>query len=171
MKIRVKITGKVHDVGYRVFLANMAIELGVDRFSASNSFAGGKEVVIALLDCKESVIDEFKKRIEEEKPANAIVESIEYEAYDGSVPPVERFMQFFQMEQWGKAIPIMIGMNSKQDNMLEKQDKMLEKQDETLHEIKGMREDLKTYMNKRFDYIEEELAKIKKILKNAGMIE
>ena len=38
---------------------------------------------------------------------------------------------------------------------------MLEKQDETIKEIKGVREDLKSYMEERFERIEHEIAAIK----------
>jgi acylphosphatase len=147
MKIRAKIIGKVHDVGYRVFLTNLAVELGAERFGVFNSFTDGKETVIALLDCRDSVVDKFKRRIEETRPAGAVIEGITYELYEDDVPPVEITIQVFQMEQWGKAIPIMVDMSSKQD-------RMLEKQDETLQEIKGAREDLKTYMNR--NHIEEQ---------------
>jgi hypothetical protein len=37
--------------------------------------------------------------------------------------------------------------------MQEKQDSLLEKQDETLTEVKGLREDLKSYMEERFERI------------------
>ena len=52
-------------------------------------------------------------------------------------------------------------MLEKQDTMLEKQDTMLEKQDTTISEIRGMREDLKVYLDRRFERIEGEIAKIK----------
>ena len=39
--------------------------------------------------------------------------------------------------------------------------RMLEKQDETINEIKGLREDLKSYMEKRFDRLEHEVMAIK----------
>ncbi|MEO0142903.1 MAG: acylphosphatase [candidate division WOR-3 bacterium] len=38
---------------------------------------------------------------------------------------------------------------------------MLEKQDKTIEEIKGMREDLKSYMDRRFQQLEYEIMKIK----------
>ena len=41
-------------------------------------------------------------------------------------------------------------MLGKQDIMIDKQDQMLGKQDETVDEIKGVRQDLKSYMNERF---------------------
>jgi hypothetical protein len=54
--------------------------------------------------------------------------------------------------------------------MIDKQDQMLGKQDETVDEIKGARQDLKSYMNERFDHLEKELTEIKKVLKNAGIM-
>ncbi len=45
--------------------------------------------------------------------------------------------------------------------MLEKQDMMLEKQDMTIGEIRGLREDLKAYMEERFDKLEHEIKIIK----------
>ena len=52
-------------------------------------------------------------------------------------------------------------MLEKQDKMLEKQDLMLEKQDETVREIRALRQDLKAYMEERFEKIEREIAEIK----------
>jgi acylphosphatase len=45
--------------------------------------------------------------------------------------------------------------------MLEKQDAMLQKQDETIDEIRGLRYDLKAYIEQRFDKIEQEIVAIK----------
>ncbi len=45
--------------------------------------------------------------------------------------------------------------------MLGKQDSLLEKQDETLSGVKGLREDLKSYMEERFERIEHEISVIK----------
>ena len=39
--------------------------------------------------------------------------------------------------------------------------RMLKKQDETINEIKGLREDLKSYMEERFDRLEHEVMAIK----------
>ena len=52
-------------------------------------------------------------------------------------------------------------MLKKQDLMLGKMDSMLEKQDETIMEIKALREDLRSYMEERFEKIEREIAAIK----------
>jgi acylphosphatase len=209
MKLKVMIIGEVHDVGYRVFLTNIALEFGIDRFSVFNTFIEGKESVLCLIDAEEETIDALKEKIDTQRPDGAIVEDIRYEDYKNTIPPIERCMQAFQMEHWGRAIPIMLNMIGKQDEMLGKQDEtlseiretrreivgkqdemlgkqdemlgkqdemlgkqdeMLGKQDETLGEIRGMRQDLKSYMNERFNYIERELTEIKKVLKKAGIM-
>lgn len=59
-------------------------------------------------------------------------------------------------------------MLEKQDRMLEKQDAMLDKQDETVEELRGVRSDLKDHMEKRFARIEEEIADIKRAIRELG---
>ena len=56
-------------------------------------------------------------------------------------------------------------LDSKMDMMLEKQDVMIGKQDETTTEIRGLREDMKTYMDRKFGEIESELDVIKSALR------
>ncbi|ABK14738.1 acylphosphatase [Methanothrix thermoacetophila] len=59
-------------------------------------------------------------------------------------------------------------MLEKQDQMLEKQDAMLEKQDETIEELRGVRSDLREHMDKRFARIENEIAEIKRAIRELG---
>ena len=64
-------------------------------------------------------------------------------------------------------------MLDKQDQMLGKQDQMLDKQDDTITEIRGLRGDLKTHMDMRFERIEADLAELKEMktaLKEKGII-
>jgi acylphosphatase len=61
----------------------------------------------------------------------------------------------------------------KQDQMLDKQDQMLDKQETTIEEISGQRNDLKTYMDMRFERIETDLTELKEMktaLKEKGFI-
>jgi len=64
---------------------------------------------------------------------------------------------------------VMIGkqdvMIGKQDVMIGKQDVMIGKQDATTTEIRGLREDMKTYMDRKFGEIESELDVIKSALR------
>jgi len=64
----------------------------------------------------------------------------------------------------------MDSMLEKQDSMLEKQDSMLEKQDTTIGEIRGLRYDMKSHMDQRFERIETDLAELKAAMKNRGLI-
>ena len=138
VKLRITIKGKVHGVGYRVKLINMALEYGIDRFAVFNVEVDGKQAVMVLVDAPDEIVEIIKKRIEREKPDKAIVESIDFEEYKYDVPPIERCIQAFQMEHWGKAIPIMLDMLEKQDLMLNKMDDMLNKQDLTLSKMDEM---------------------------------
>ncbi len=61
-------------------------------------------------------------------------------------------------------------LGSKMDVMIEKQDVMIEKQDETIDEIQGLRVDMKSYMDRKFGEIEDDLFMIKSVLKTSGML-
>lgn len=78
------------------------------------------------------------------------------EDYYNTIPPIERVMQGFQMEQWGKGIPILLKMLGQQDKMLDNQDKMLEKQDTTIHifgKVKDDTSDMKASLSRiEIDY-------------------
>lgn len=133
MKFKVILKGKkVHDVGYRVFLTNKALSLGVKNFNTFNMFIDGTQSVIALIEADAEIFDFFKGLINTTSPNNAEVENISIEEYTNSIPPIETCMQAFQMEQWGKGIPILVKMLEKQDQMLGKKDQMLGKQDQML---------------------------------------
>jgi len=128
MKLKVIITGsKVHGVGYRVMLVNKALSLGVSNFNVFNTFRDRTQAVIAVIEGDEEVLEEFKSFSSNVKPDEAEVNNISFEDYRNTVPPIERCMQAFQMEQWGKGIPIL--------------SKMLEKQDMTIDVLKSVKED------------------------------
>ena len=61
-------------------------------------------------------------------------------------------------------------LNSRMDSMLDGQTVMIAKQSETTEEIKGLREDMKSYMDRKFGEIEGELDLIKSALKAGGML-
>jgi len=137
MKFKVILKGKkVHDVGYRVFLTNKALSLGVKNFNTFNMFIDGIQSVIALIEADAEIFDIFKGFINNTAPDNAEVENVSIGEYINSIPPIETCMQAFQMEQWGKGIPILVKMLEKQDQMLDKQDEMTVLQKETIVTIK-----------------------------------
>jgi len=86
MKQQAKITGpKVHDVGYRIFLMEAALDCGVMRISACWWEEDSSQVVVCLDEGDEARIAAFKKFIESHKPVKAEVSDITWEDYDGDV--------------------------------------------------------------------------------------
>ncbi len=61
-------------------------------------------------------------------------------------------------------------MKSGFETLGSKMDAMLEKQSETTEEIRGLREDMKSYMDRKFGEIEDDLSMIKSVLKASGML-
>ncbi|MCS7122011.1 MAG: acylphosphatase [Archaeoglobaceae archaeon] len=188
MAIKIVIKGKVHGVGYRVKLINLALEYGIDKFTVFNTFINGKEAVVILVDAQKDVLEILKRRIKAEKPEKALVESIEFEEYYYQVPPIERCMQAFQMEHWGKAIPVMLSMLEKQDLMIqkidqtreelgkkidsvsEKIDKVSEKLGETNAKLELLRLDFRDYLEVNMREINSRISKIEEALRKAGLM-
>lgn len=156
MKLKAIITGtKVHEVGYRVMLVNKALSLGVNNFNVFNTYLHQTQAVIALIEGDEEVLEEFKTFSSDVKPDGAEVSSISFEDYRNTVPPIERCMQGFQMEQWGKGIPIL--------------SKMLEKQDATIEVLKSVKEDT-AQIRKDTAQIRKDTAQIPMIVENTSIL-
>ena len=116
-KLKIKITGKkLHDVGYRIPLINEALSLGINNFNTFNANLEGAQAVITILEADDEIIEEFKDFINTFHPEKATVEKVVFEKYNNNVPPIERVMQSFQMEQWGKGIPILLKISETLDN-------------------------------------------------------
>jgi acylphosphatase len=166
MKFKVILKGKkVHDVGYRVFLTNKALSLGVKNFNTFNMFIDGTQSVIALIEADAEIFDFFKGLINTTSPNNAEVENISIEEYTNSIPPIETCMQAFQMEQCGKGIPILVKMLEKQDQMLGKQDEMTLLQKETIVTIKTegekTRDVISGHISQDIEDLKQEISHIK----------
>ncbi|MCD4815804.1 MAG: hypothetical protein K8R06_05310 [Methanosarcinales archaeon] len=119
MKLKFILKGKkVHEVGYRVLLLNKAMSLGVDNFNTFNTFIDGVQIVIAIIDTDIESIEEFKGFVNMTTPEGAKLDEISVDEYTNTVPPIERCMQAFQMEHWGKSIPILLKMLDNQDQTI-----------------------------------------------------
>ena len=172
MKLKIIIKGKkIHNIGYRVLLVNKALTLGVNNFNTFNTFIDGLQTVITMIEADDENIEEFKGFIHTTRPKDAEVESINVEEYKNSIPPIERFVQAFQMEQLGKSIPILLEMRNKQDSMLDKQDSMVKLQSETIVTIKAEEEKTRDVISNRItqdvaelrheiDYVKSILSKV-----------
>jgi len=158
MKFKVIIKGrKVHDVGYRVFLTNKAHSLGVKNFNTFNTFIDGTQSVIALIEADAEFVEIFKGFINTTAPNNAEVENVSIEEYINRIPPIETCMQVFQMEQWGKGIPILVKMLEKQDQII---DTIKTEGDKTRDVVSGYKSQDIEDLKQEISHIKNTMAKI-----------
>jgi len=173
MKRRLLIEGeRVQDIGYRMFLLNLASEHNLTGFQARNI---GKRAVEALYEGEDEFVRAFEAEVREMMPEGAQVDRIQFEDYDGPVKDIEKFRSYFTTLQLGKMIEVGLIMIQKQDETLnelrafreeskQNQQLMIQKQDETLNELKGVREDLKSILDERLAALERDVALIKERL-------
>jgi acylphosphatase len=133
MKLKVKITGpKVHDVGYRYFLMSNAIDLGLKGFQARNRVSETGQEVITLVEGDEDVIEDFKVLVETRTPEQAGISKIAFEDYQGDVMRTGEYAQVCTALQLNKAIPVLIEIRDKQDEIIGGQKELLGGQKELL---------------------------------------
>jgi acylphosphatase len=159
------IKGRVHDVGYRLFLLSEAERLFIEKFDARNVLVDGEQHLIVLVEGAEEKISRFVEFAESNYPPEASVDSVEVKDYKEEVRSIDSFRQSLMVFQLAKIAQAGVGMLGKQDAMLEKQDLMVEKQDETIEVIKEeggkTREVLKGKIEEDVEWLKEEINGIK----------
>ena len=166
-KIKFKIIGRrVYDVGYRVLLVNKALSLGVDNFNTFNTYLDGVQGVIVVIEANDEAIEEFKNFVVSVRPEKSIVDDVSFEEYKNSVPPVERVMQSFQMEQWGKGIPILLQIADKLDTNTSILKDFKEESNENFSDLKSIGSKHDIDAGERFSSIQMEISEIKERLSN-----
>ena len=140
-----------------MFLYEQAEVLDIAEFQARNV----ERAVEVLVGGDEAEVAKFVEFVEQERPERPDVEDIETEEYEGKIKPIDRFAQSFMLAQMGKFVNIGMEILATEKAIKKDTGRMLGKQDETLSEVKGLREDLKSYMEERFERIEHEIAEIK----------
>ncbi len=177
MKLKIKITGKkVHGVGYRPWLTDAAIDAGIMGFYVANRIENKEQVVIVLAEGDEWSLSHFEELLRNSRPELANVDRIDTEDYAGDIMSRDKYATINTCSQMNKAIPLLLSMNNKMDQMLGKQDetvsairsvdnkmdRMLEKQDETISEIRDLRDDLVIHSSaNRLSRIEKDIRSIK----------
>jgi len=129
MALKITILGKVHNVGYRLFLLEEADYLLIPRFDSRNIKIGGKEALVVLVDGATEQLEKFVEFVKTNKPEKAVVEEIKVEEFEGPIRDIEKFRASFNTTQLSKIVEVGLRMIEKQDLMLKKQDTMIEKQD------------------------------------------
>ncbi|MBN1322993.1 MAG: acylphosphatase [Methanotrichaceae archaeon] len=149
MKLKITITGpKVHDVGYRPYLTELAMRFALRGFEVSNDEDGGQQVVIALVECDDAKAKKFYNATETKRPQLAVVESVKSEDYAGDVMPLWQFASINTASQINKAIPL----------LLEIKDSIKTNGDSTLHALREIKEDtsvIKANANATLHILEE----------------
>ena len=157
------IKGKVHDVGYRLFLLSEAERLFIEKFDARNVLVDGAQHLVVLVEGAEDKISRFVEFAKASYPPDASVQSVEVRDYAGEVRSIDSFRQSFMVFQLTKIAQAGVGMLGKQDAMLEKQDTMLEKMDTMLEKQDAMLEKQDTMLEKMDTMLEKQDETIKVI--------
>ncbi len=178
-KIRAVVSGTIQNVGYRAKVITIAKVLGLTGFV--QNLDDGRVRIIA--ESEDGDLDRFIDAI---RIKNTLidVEAVEVEYADATGD----FADFYELVSGGetderldkaaeylkKLIDVTESgfgnLNAKMDAMLEGQNVMIAKQNETTEEIRGLREDMKSYMDRKFGAIEDDLSLIKSTLKASGML-
>jgi acylphosphatase len=177
MKQRIIISGpRVHDVGYRPFLLHYAQMNGFTHFFAMNILSKNEQQVHVTLEEKNETIEKFITYLSASKPDLAEISNITSEKFDGEVVPIGTYLQDLQFEQLCKGIPAILRIEESQKEMvslqkimLDKQDQMIHLQQDTVDEVKGLRRDSASYLEKEFSEIKKKLIAIETALTREGI--
>ncbi len=114
----------------------------------------GEHAVEVLAEGDSSEVNAFLKSVETEWPPAARVSSIKVEDYVGKVTQVAEFRDTLSLEQLVKIAETGVEMNGDIKEMLLKQD-------ESRDELRGLRTDIKSWMDSRFSRLELDVKLIK----------
>jgi len=165
---KITIKGKVHDVGYRLFLLTEAESLLIDYFDARNALVNGEQQLIVLVRGPRDKINSFVDFIRSNYPPEASVHDVVVEEYTEEVRSIDSFRQSFMVSQLAKMVQIGLVMLNKQDQMLDKQDQMLKKQDQMLDKQDQMLKKQDQMLDKQdmmMNVLREESEKVRNVIK------
>ena len=111
MKFKITITGpRVHDVGYRPWLTEKAVDLALRGFEVYNDAEGDRQSVVALVDSDERRATRFFEFAKAELPPLARVDDIRSEPYDEEIQPLWQSATLGTFMQIKKAVRILQDM-------------------------------------------------------------
>lgn len=106
MKKKILIKGsKVHDVGYKLFLMDLADSIGIQNFDADNLKEDNKEILRVLVEASEEEVKNFFNSVKVNFPHNAKVDSVnleDLEDYNKYIRSTESFRSAFSASQLSK---------------------------------------------------------------------
>jgi acylphosphatase len=114
----ITIKGRVHDVGYRLFLLSEAESVFIEKFDARNVLVEGEQHLIVRVEGVEERIKRFIMFAESNYAPGASVESVEVKDYEGEVRSIDSFRQSLMVFQVTKMAQAGVGMLRKQDETI-----------------------------------------------------
>ena len=188
MKLKITIAGeRVQEVGYRLHLLSLA--KGLVGFEAENV---DQDKLVVYVEGDDIALTRFREAVEKSRPPLAKVSSIAFEPFDGFVLSISEYRQQLSLEQLVKIAQTGLEVRGdikemkgdikeiksnteeiKQDTKDIKADtaeikgdlkRISETQDEILSEVRGMRTDLRTYLDERLKRLEADVKIIKEKL-------
>ena len=127
----IAIKGKVHDVGYRLFLLSEAESIFIDKFDARNVLVEGDQRLIVRVEGVEERIKRFIVFAESNYPPGASVESVEVKDYGEEVRSIDSFRQSLMVSQLTKMAQAGVGMLKKQEETI----KVIKEESEKTREV------------------------------------
>jgi len=168
---KITIKGKVHDVGYRLFLLTEAESLLIDYFDARNALVNGEQQLIVLVRGPKDKINSFVDFIRSNYPPEASVHDVVVEEYTEEVRSIDSFRQSFMVSQLAKMVQIGLVMLNKQDQMLDKQDMMMNVLREESEKVRNV---IKERFEEDVKWLKSEILEIKmtlnKIKEKVGIV-
>ena len=166
------VSGSVQKVGYRARVVQLANALSLK--GTIENLKDGRVKIIAEGD--EERLRWFEEAIEI-KNTLIHVTSVE-KAYSEARGELDGFYKLVgqgetdsRLDQGIEVLKeILVAVKEVNTNLGGKMDSMLIKQDDLLNEVKDARKDLKSYMDRRFERIEVDIAEMKVALKTKGII-
>ncbi len=172
MKLKIKISGpKVHDVGYRPYLIELAMKWSLHGFEVFNDDENGQQVVVVLLEGDDRRINQFFKYVTTERPPLALVDKVTSSEYAGDVMPMWQAASINTATQINKAVPILLDIK---DNVKEIKSDVKELKGDVktvkantgsiIDEVRGLREDIQPGFATQFQRVQADVRAIKERL-------
>lgn len=175
---------KVQDIGYRLFLCDIANNVGISNFDAKNSLKDKRLLEIFIGDLDPSKVNEVVEYLKEIFPEEAKVDKdkVKIDDYNGDVRNLDSYSRWLNGNQLTKIVNAGNMMIGKMDNLGVKIDNGFSKMDENFRDLdtkyrlisEGMfaivnelKETNKTF-EKRIEKTEKNIEELLKILVEKG---
>ena len=168
MKLKITICGpKVHDVGYRPYLSELALSLALRGFEVFNDELNDQQSVVALIEGDDARVNRFRKIANSTQPPLASVERVLVEDYQGEIMPAWQFASIGTFSQMNKAIPLLLEMRDDIKEMkvdIKEVRKNTDTIPQVLEEVRGIREDIQPGYATNFRQMQTDIRTIKERL-------